>query len=60
LIGSEVLPWVEKYRPATLDDVVAHQDIISTSAFRLFLASLFSSVWDKGRKKEAGGGGLPC
>lgn len=24
------LPWVEKYRPATLDDVVAHQDIIST------------------------------
>lgn len=26
------VPWVEKYRPATLDDVVAHGDIISTSA----------------------------
>ncbi|KAK4706134.1 replication factor C subunit 3/5, partial [Phenoliferia sp. Uapishka_3] len=23
-------PWVEKYRPVTLSDVVAHQDIIST------------------------------
>lgn len=28
------MPWVEKYRPATLDDVVAHGDIISTSASR--------------------------
>lgn len=26
------MPWVEKYRPATLTDVVAHGDIISTSA----------------------------
>lgn len=25
------MPWVEKYRPVTLDDVVAHKDIISTS-----------------------------
>jgi len=24
------LPWVEKYRPVTLDDVVSHKDIIST------------------------------
>ncbi|GAA6059160.1 hypothetical protein JCM10212_005505 [Sporobolomyces blumeae] len=30
LVGSDHLPWVEKYRPATLDDVVAHKDIIST------------------------------
>lgn len=22
-------PWVEKYRPKSLDDIVAHQDIIS-------------------------------
>lgn len=29
--GPDNLPWVEKYRPVTLDDVVAHQDIISTS-----------------------------
>ena len=28
---SDNLPFVEKYRPKTLDDVVAHQDIISTS-----------------------------
>lgn len=24
-------PWVEKYRPKTLDDVAAHKDIIDTS-----------------------------
>ncbi|KAF9454306.1 P-loop containing nucleoside triphosphate hydrolase protein [Macrolepiota fuliginosa MF-IS2] len=27
---SESLPWVEKYRPVTLDDVVSHKDITST------------------------------
>ncbi|KAK4052031.1 Subunit of heteropentameric Replication factor C (RF-C) [Microbotryomycetes sp. JL201] len=26
----DAMPWVEKYRPVTLDDVVAHKDIIST------------------------------
>ena len=26
------LPWVEKYRPATLQDVAAHTDIVETSA----------------------------
>ncbi|KAL7420486.1 Subunit of heteropentameric Replication factor C (RF-C) [Cryptotrichosporon argae] len=26
----EGLPWVEKYRPVTLDDVVSHQDITAT------------------------------
>ncbi len=25
------LPWVEKYRPKSLSDVVSHQDIIGTS-----------------------------
>ena len=24
------LPWVEKYRPETLDDVVSHRDITAT------------------------------
>ncbi|XP_063974918.1 replication factor C subunit 5 [Diachasmimorpha longicaudata] len=24
------LPWVEKYRPATLDDLISHEDIIKT------------------------------
>jgi hypothetical protein len=25
------LPWVEKYRPETLDDLVSHKEIIRTS-----------------------------
>ena len=25
-------PWVEKYRPRSLDDVAAHKDIVDTSA----------------------------
>ncbi|KPA86367.1 putative replication factor C subunit 3 [Leptomonas pyrrhocoris] len=28
--GSNHLPWVEKYRPSTLDSVVAHEDILNT------------------------------
>ncbi|XP_022916526.1 replication factor C subunit 5 isoform X2 [Onthophagus taurus] len=29
--GNKVnLPWVEKYRPSTLDDLVSHEDIIKT------------------------------
>ena len=27
------LPWVEKYRPKQLDDLISHTDIISTSQF---------------------------
>ncbi|KAF5096281.1 hypothetical protein D0Z00_002841 [Geotrichum galactomycetum] len=27
---DELLPWVEKYRPATLDEVTGHENIIST------------------------------
>ena len=26
----DLLPWVEKYRPATLDDLVSHKDITAT------------------------------
>lgn len=33
---NENLPWVEKYRPVTLDDVVSHKDITSTSTSRKF------------------------
>lgn len=29
--GLDSQPWVEKYRPKTLDDVAAHKDIIDTS-----------------------------
>lgn len=28
--AKEGLPWVEKYRPETLEDVVSHQDITAT------------------------------
>lgn len=32
-IGApETQPWVEKFRPKTLNDVAAHNDIIDTSA----------------------------
>ncbi|KAI8595450.1 P-loop containing nucleoside triphosphate hydrolase protein [Dissophora ornata] len=27
---DDTLPWVEKYRPVTLDDLVSHEDITST------------------------------
>lgn len=27
------LPWVEKYRPKTLDDLVSHDNITSTSKY---------------------------
>ncbi|KAJ3082228.1 Replication factor C (RF-C) subunit [Quaeritorhiza haematococci] len=27
---NDNLPWVEKYRPATLDDLISHKDIVST------------------------------
>jgi replication factor C subunit 3/5 len=28
--NSHYLPWIEKYRPDSLDNLVSHQDIIST------------------------------
>ena len=28
---EDAMPWVEKYRPESLDDVAAHAEIISTS-----------------------------
>ena len=29
--ARSTLPWVEKYRPESLDDLIAHEDIIATS-----------------------------
>lgn len=30
-LALDALPWVEKYRPVTMDDVVSHGDILKTS-----------------------------
>lgn len=30
---NKTLPWIEKYRPTSLSDVVAHPDIIHTGTF---------------------------
>ena len=27
------IPWVEKYRPSNLNDVIAHEEIVRTSNF---------------------------
>lgn len=37
---SKATPWVEKYRPQSLDDVAAHRDIIDTSNWTLHIHSL--------------------
>lgn len=29
-LGKNAVPWVEKYRPKSLDDLIAHEDIIRT------------------------------
>lgn len=33
--SSKDIPWVEKYRPKSLDDVAAHRDIVDTSMTQL-------------------------
>ena len=30
------IPWVEKYRPSNLNDVIAHEEIVKTSNFYFF------------------------
>ena len=37
---EDTLPWVEKYRPKSLDQLVSHQDIVSTSKFLWLLAKV--------------------
>lgn len=39
---SRATPWVEKYRPQSLDDVAAHRDIVETSKFRLRYSMLIA------------------
>ena len=34
--GRAAVPWSEKYRPQSLDEVAAHKDIIDTSTCSLF------------------------
>lgn len=33
---STAIPWVEKYRPQSLDDVAAHRDIVETSKWLFY------------------------
>lgn len=28
---QQQIPWIEKYRPSSLDEVIAHEEIINTS-----------------------------
>lgn len=35
----DALPWVEKYRPVTMDDVVSHKDILTTSKLFVLVRS---------------------
>ncbi|KAG6817522.1 hypothetical protein H0H87_007490 [Tephrocybe sp. NHM501043] len=46
---NDNLPWVEKYRPITLDDVVSHKDITSTSKsiMHMFNFSTYQETVDK-------------
>jgi hypothetical protein len=37
-------PWVEKFRPRTLDDVAAHEEIIETSKSCRFSAQGLQSI----------------
>lgn len=39
------LPWVEKYRPKQLDDLISHQDIISTSKKYIAFIKKFTNVY---------------
>lgn len=34
--AKKTLPWIEKYRPATLADLVSHEDIVKTRTLHYF------------------------
>ncbi|CAL0333381.1 unnamed protein product [Lupinus luteus] len=38
--AAKAIPWVEKYRPQSLNDVAAHPDIVDTSNSLFLLSSL--------------------
>ena len=42
--NSTILPWVEKYRPSTLSDLVAHEDIVSILTVRCCLYYLYLGI----------------
>ncbi|CAN1768301.1 Replication factor C subunit 5 [Linum perenne] len=46
--GNKATPWVEKYRPQSLDDVTVHRDIIDTSNHFKFLPfpRVYVSIFD--------------
>lgn len=53
MVALDSAPWVEKYRPDTLDDVAAHKEIISTSTWRVYQRKkcvwLLDLFWERGK-----------
>lgn len=43
--SSMSLPWVEKYRPQTLQDMIAHDDIIQIRKFWMPTAQVEFDSW---------------
>ena len=35
-VAAMTSPWIEKYRPDSLNDLIAHQDIVETSKLKTF------------------------
>lgn len=42
---KEALPWVEKYRPNSLDELIAHEDIISICRHYYNMFSWYYLIW---------------
>jgi hypothetical protein len=40
--SHKTLPWIEKYRPSTLHDLIAHDEIITTRTSLLLFSSCYS------------------
>jgi hypothetical protein len=48
------LPWIEKYRPKSLSELIAHEEIVNIcqfssflSSYNLFYSSIFSEPFDR-------------
>ena len=50
---SESLPWVEKYRPATFDEIISQNDIITTSRMPAVLLIARSQAFHRNEQSSA-------